>query len=128
MIRSTARFLEKYALAKYDALYAAAVNAAVFERALHSNALRIRLYIKLYREYQEHLDSRFRQVPWRQNPHVQAGLQPCQAHPAYGRHQQPESGQSSKSASEPGHLRLLHPQMCRQEKDRCHKGCHAQNP
>ena len=56
MIRSTARFLEKYALAKYDALYAAAVNAAVFERALHSNALRIRLYIKLYREYQEHLD------------------------------------------------------------------------
>ncbi len=57
MIRSTARFGEKYALAKYDALYAAAEDAVVFGRALHSNALRIRLYIKLYREYQAHLDS-----------------------------------------------------------------------
>ena len=56
MIRSTARFGEKYALAKYDALYAAAEDAAIFGRALPSNALRIRLYIKLYREYQEHLD------------------------------------------------------------------------
>ena len=57
MIRSTARFGEKYALAKYDALHDAAEDAAVFGRALQSNALRIRLYIKLYREYQEHLDS-----------------------------------------------------------------------
>ena len=57
MIRSTARFGEKYALAKYDALYAAAEDAAVFGRALQSNAIRIRLYIKLYREYQGHLDS-----------------------------------------------------------------------
>lgn len=57
MIRSTARFGEKYALAKYDVLHAAAADAAVFGRALHSNAFRIRLYIKMYREYQAHLDS-----------------------------------------------------------------------
>ena len=57
MIRSTARFGEKYALAKYDAICTAAKDAAVFGRALQSNALRIRLYIKTYREYQEHLDS-----------------------------------------------------------------------
>lgn len=56
-IRSTARFGEKYALAKYDAICAAAEDAAVFGRALPSNALRIRLYIKMYREYQAHLDS-----------------------------------------------------------------------
>lgn len=53
----TARFGEKYALAKYDAICAAAKDAAVFGRALPSNALRIRLYIKIYREYQAHLDS-----------------------------------------------------------------------
>ncbi len=47
MIRSTARFGEKYALAKYDALHAAAEDAAVFGRALKSNAVRIRLYIAL---------------------------------------------------------------------------------
>ena len=57
IIRSTARFGEKYALTKYESICAAAKDAAVFGRALHSNALRIRLYIKLYREYQEHLDS-----------------------------------------------------------------------
>ena len=34
-----------------------AKDAAVFGRALPSNALRIRLYIKMYREYQAHLDS-----------------------------------------------------------------------
>ena len=56
-IRNTARFGERYALSKYDAIYAAAKDAAVFGRSLPSNALRIRLYIKLYREYQEHLDS-----------------------------------------------------------------------
>ena len=55
-IRKTARFGEKYALAKYDAICTAAKDAAVFGRALPSNALRIRLYIKTYREYQEHLD------------------------------------------------------------------------
>ena len=32
-------------------------DAAVFGRALPSNALRIRLYIETYREYQKHLDS-----------------------------------------------------------------------
>ena len=57
MIRSTARFGEKYALAKYDALHAAAEDAAVFGRALKSNAVRIRLYIDSYREYQKLLDT-----------------------------------------------------------------------
>ena len=57
MIRSTARFGEKYALAKYDALHAAAEDAAVFGRALKSNAVRIRLYISSYREYQKRLDT-----------------------------------------------------------------------
>ena len=56
-IRQTARFGEKYAISKYDAICAAAKDAAVFGRALQSNALRIRLYIKNCREYQEHLDS-----------------------------------------------------------------------
>ena len=56
-IRSTARFGEKYALARYDAICTAAQDAAVFGRAIPSNAVRIRLYIKAYREYQEHLDS-----------------------------------------------------------------------
>lgn len=55
-IRQTARFGEKYAISKYDAICAAAKDA-VFGRALQSNALRIQLYIKTYREYQEHLDS-----------------------------------------------------------------------
>ncbi len=57
MIRSTARFGEKYALAKYDAICTAAKDAAVFGRSLPSSALRIRLYIKTYREYQEYLES-----------------------------------------------------------------------
>ena len=57
IIRGTARFGEKYALSKYDAICAAAKDAAVFGRALPSNALRIRRYIKIYREYQAHLDS-----------------------------------------------------------------------
>jgi len=56
MIRSTARFGEKYALSKYDAICTAAEDAAVFGRALPSNAVRIRLYISLYKEYQKHLD------------------------------------------------------------------------
>ena len=56
MIRTTARFGEKYALAKYDALCAAAKDAAIFGRSLNSNAVRIRLYISIYKEYQQHLD------------------------------------------------------------------------
>ena len=56
MIRSTARFGEKYAVSKYGALCAAAEDAAVFGRALPSNAVRIRLYVSLYKEYQKHLD------------------------------------------------------------------------
>ena len=56
-IRSTTRFGEKYALSKYGTICAAAKDAAVFGRALPSNAVRIRLYIKMYREYQAHLDS-----------------------------------------------------------------------
>ena len=57
IIRETARFGEKYALSKYNALHAAAEDATVFGRALPSNALRIKLYIETYREYQKHLDS-----------------------------------------------------------------------
>lgn len=56
-IRSTARFGEKYAFAKYDAICQAAKDAAVFGRALQSSAVRIKLYIDSYREYQKHLDS-----------------------------------------------------------------------
>ena len=47
IIRSTARFGEAYALRKYDAIIFAAQDAAVFGRALPSNAVRIRLYITL---------------------------------------------------------------------------------
>ena len=50
IIRSTARFGEAYALRKYDAIIAAAQDAAVFGRALPSNAVRIRLYIDTYQE------------------------------------------------------------------------------
>ena len=57
VIRSTARFGERYALAKYDALHAAAEDAAIFGRALKSNSVRIRLYIDSYREYQKRLDT-----------------------------------------------------------------------
>lgn len=57
MIRSTARFGETCALAKYEALRAAAENATVFGRAMKSNAIRIRLYIDSYREYQKRLDT-----------------------------------------------------------------------
>ena len=46
---------EVYALRKYDAIIAAAQDAAVFGRALPSNAVRIRLYIDTYLEYQKHL-------------------------------------------------------------------------
>ena len=56
-IRKTTRFGEKYAISKYDAICAAAKDAATFGRALPSNALRIKLYIKTYQEYQAHLDS-----------------------------------------------------------------------
>ena len=64
IIRKTARFGEKYALAKYDSICAAAKDAAVFGRAFPSNALRIRLYIKMYREYQAHLDSILEDKPF----------------------------------------------------------------
>ncbi len=57
IIRSTARFGETYALRKYDAIIAAAQDAAVFGRALPSNAVRIRLYINTYQEYQKHLNA-----------------------------------------------------------------------
>ena len=57
IIRSTARFGETYALRKYDAIISAAQDAAVFGRALPSNAVRIRLYIDTYQEYQKHLDA-----------------------------------------------------------------------
>ena len=57
IISSAAHFGKKYALAKYDAICAAAKDAAVFGRALPSNALRIKLYIDSYKEYQNHLDS-----------------------------------------------------------------------
>lgn len=57
IIRSTARFGENYALRKYDAIITAAKDAALFGRALPSNAVRIRLYIDTYQEYQKHLDA-----------------------------------------------------------------------
>lgn len=57
IIRNTARFGEAYALRKYDAIIAAAQDAAVFGRALPSNSVRIRLYIHTYQEYQKHLDA-----------------------------------------------------------------------
>ena len=56
-IRQTARSGEKYAISKYDAICAAAKEAAVFGRALQSNAVRIQLYVKACQEYQGHLDS-----------------------------------------------------------------------
>ena len=56
-IRTTARFGTKYAFTKYESLCAAAKDAAVFGRALPSNAIRIRLYINSYQEYQKYLDS-----------------------------------------------------------------------
>ncbi len=56
MVRSTARFGEKYALAKYEAICTAATNAAIFGRVLSNNAVRIKLYISTYREYQKHLN------------------------------------------------------------------------
>ena len=62
IIRSTARFGQKYALKKYDAIHAAAEDAAVFGRALPSNAVRIKLYIDSYREYQKHLDTILEQL------------------------------------------------------------------
>lgn len=60
IIRSTARFGEAYALRKYEAIIAAAKDAAVFGRALPSNAVRIRLYVDTYQEYQKHLDTLLR--------------------------------------------------------------------
>ena len=57
ILRSTARFGLAYALSKYEAICHAAKDAAVFGRALPSNAVRIRLYIQAYQEYQRHLDA-----------------------------------------------------------------------
>lgn len=57
IIRSTARFGEPYALSKYDSIRAVAEDAAIFGRALPSNAVRIRLYIETYQEYQNHQDA-----------------------------------------------------------------------
>ena len=57
LIRNTARFGEKYVLSKYEDICVTAKDAAVFGRALPSNALRIRLYIDSYQEDQKHLDS-----------------------------------------------------------------------
>ena len=57
IIRSTARFGEAYALRKYEAIIAAAKDAAVFGRTLPSNAVRIRLYVDTYQKYQKHLDT-----------------------------------------------------------------------
>lgn len=56
-IKTTARFGEKYALAKYDCICTAAKDAAVFGRALPSNAVRIKLYIASYLEYQKYINS-----------------------------------------------------------------------
>lgn len=76
-IRSTARFGEMYALARYDALYTAAKDSELFGRALPSNALRIRLYIDSYREYQGHLDSILQEL--------HKAVDRLQGNPAYNR-------------------------------------------
>ena len=56
IIRSTARFGINYASKKYDAIIAAAKDAAIFGRALPSNAKRIKRYIESFQQYQEVLD------------------------------------------------------------------------
>lgn len=56
-ILSTARFDKKYSLAKYDAIFNVAKDAAFFGHTLPSNALRICMYIKISWECQAHLDS-----------------------------------------------------------------------
>lgn len=56
LIHHTARFGEKYAHKKYDCLISAATDAAVFGRALSSNAIRIKTYVKMFNEYQDHLN------------------------------------------------------------------------
>ena len=48
---------KRQALSRYEAILEAAKDAAVFGRALPSNAVRIRLYIESYQTYQKHLDS-----------------------------------------------------------------------
>lgn len=57
IIRNTVRFGEKYVQNKYNAILAAAKDAAEFGRALKSNAVRIRLYIDTYLSYQGYLDT-----------------------------------------------------------------------
>ena len=57
-IRETAHFGEKYALSKYEAIFYRCRRRRCFlDVHSPSNALRIRLYIETYREYQKHLDS-----------------------------------------------------------------------
>lgn len=56
IIQETARFGERYALSKYDAICAAVEDTFVFDHALPNNALRIKLYIETYQECQKHLD------------------------------------------------------------------------
>lgn len=56
LIHSTARFGEKYAIEKYNRLISAANDALVFGRSLSSNATRITTYVKMFKEYQTHLD------------------------------------------------------------------------
>lgn len=56
IIRSTAHFGINYASKKYDAILAAANDAALFGRALPSNAKRIKRYIESFQQYQEVLD------------------------------------------------------------------------
>ena len=56
LIRSTARFGEKYAKTKYDALIVAAQDATIFGRSIDSNATRIQLYVRQINFYQTHID------------------------------------------------------------------------
>lgn len=56
-VRACARFGQGRAEKKYNAIVAAARDAAVFGRALPSSAIRIRLYVSVFQEYQAHLDS-----------------------------------------------------------------------
>ena len=56
LIRSTARFGEKYAKTKYDVLIAAAQDATIFGRSIDSNATRIQLYVRQINFYQTQID------------------------------------------------------------------------
>ncbi len=56
-IRSTARFGLKYAETKYNAIIQAANDASIFGYSVSSNFKRIRLYIRLIRNYDDEISA-----------------------------------------------------------------------